>query len=698
MMRPASSGRTLRPEARALSPATVWNQRGRKMIRVKNPKAARNIAATEIENVRRRNRPSGTIGSATRDSIHRNRAPKHEAHEDQPADAGIRPLPARLVGQADEERRDREREHDRADVVDMACGVRDLDRRQEAEQDDERDEADRDVDEEDPVPADRVGDDAADERPDERRQPEHGAEEAEVLAALGRRVEVRDDRERDREDGAAAEALEPAEQDELPHLLAEARQGRADEEQAHGEDDDRAATEQVGQLAVDRAADRGRQQVDRDGPGVEVVAMQVGDDPGERRPDHGLVEGEQEQREQDRAEDLELRPRRQVERGIVRGRRVRHRSSGGARRWRWAVAIALGRCVGPGLVREVNPPRRRGAASTPVRTWLAPSAGRRFRDNPGVNETTGTVAWIAIAPVKAMALVQLERAVLERTGIRGDRAFAVIDAQARRVGGKRIGPLALIRPDHDPESGRLALRFPDGVVVDGVVELDGPIDAMFSNVRSVRPVIGPWSAAISAWAGQALRLVALTDPGNGLDRGPSATLLSTAALASLAEAGGEDRPLDGRRFRMTFGIDGVEAYAEDDWVGREVRVGGAVVRPVGNVGRCAVTTQDPDTGPTVVRHAPLPPADPRLDGNERAPSVRRVGGGPGGRARSRWAIRSGRSSPALRPGRTQAGAAVASSSSFVTVFQLRVVIPTPRRLSVRTATSFDSRKPFLYHA
>jgi uncharacterized protein YcbX len=47
---------------------------------------------------------------------------------------------------------------------------------------------------------------------------------------------------------------------------------------------------------------------------------------------------------------------------------------------------------------------------------------------------------------------------------------------------------------------------------------------------------------------------------------------------------------------MTFGIDGVEAYTEDGWLDLDVRVGGAVVRPVGNVGRCAVTTQDPDTG------------------------------------------------------------------------------------------------------
>jgi uncharacterized protein YcbX len=47
---------------------------------------------------------------------------------------------------------------------------------------------------------------------------------------------------------------------------------------------------------------------------------------------------------------------------------------------------------------------------------------------------------------------------------------------------------------------------------------------------------------------------------------------------------------------MTFGIDAVPAHAEDGWFGRDVRVGAALVRPVGNVGRCAVTTHDPDTG------------------------------------------------------------------------------------------------------
>ena len=214
-----------------------------------------------------------------------------------------------------------------------------------------------------------------------------------------------------------------------------------------------------------------------------------------------------------------------------------------------------------------------------------------------MNHAAGHVAWIAIAPVKSMALVHLERAHLGLAGIAGDRAFALIDEADRLVNGKRVGTLALIRPDYDVTAGRLTLRFPDGEEVSGTVEAGQPIFAWFFGLpRDARLVAGPWSDAISARAGRPIRLVSLGDSGEGLDRGPSATLLSVAALESLARAGGLDGPLDRRRFRMTFGIDGVEAHAEDHWFGRDVRIGDAVVRPAGNVGRCAVTTHDPDTG------------------------------------------------------------------------------------------------------
>ena len=51
--------------------------------------------------------------------------------------------------------------------------------------------------------------------PDDERDAEDGAEQALVLAALGRGEQVADDRERDREQRAGADALDAAEQDQL---------------------------------------------------------------------------------------------------------------------------------------------------------------------------------------------------------------------------------------------------------------------------------------------------------------------------------------------------------------------------------------------------------------------------------------------------------------------------------------------------
>jgi len=94
-----------------------------------------------------------------------------------------------------------------------------------------------------------------------------------------------------------------------------------------------------------------------------------------------------------------------------------------------------------------------------------------------------------------------------------------------------------------------------------------------------------------------VRLVETPGKRAGVDRGAygAATLISRASLERLAEQLGEDE-VDGRRFRMTFEIDGVEPHAEDGWIDREVRVGGATVRIGGNVGRCALTTRNPETG------------------------------------------------------------------------------------------------------
>jgi MOSC domain-containing protein len=214
-----------------------------------------------------------------------------------------------------------------------------------------------------------------------------------------------------------------------------------------------------------------------------------------------------------------------------------------------------------------------------------------------VSAVRGRVAWIATAPVKGLRLTLRDEAVFEQAGIEGDRAFYLVDADGRLTNAKRAG--GLLRATAETENGRLRVTLSDGSVVDGEVELGEEVETDFYGrpVRG-RVVHGPWTDALSALAGLPLTLVRADEPGAGLDRGAgaAASLVSTAALDALAEAAGVDRRVDGRRFRMNVGIDGIAAHEEDGWLGQRVAVGEAVLVPRGNVGRCRVTKLGPETG------------------------------------------------------------------------------------------------------
>ena len=210
----------------------------------------------------------------------------------------------------------------------------------------------------------------------------------------------------------------------------------------------------------------------------------------------------------------------------------------------------------------------------------------------------GSVSTLSIAPVKGLGLSHPDEVQVMSYGVVGDRRYAMVDQRGRLANGKDLGPMVRVATSwsDDPES--LVLHLPGGAAVGGPVTLGEHVEAVFyGSPRTGRLVLGPYADALSELAGEPLRLLRMPD-GTGIDRPDegAVSLQSTAALAAMARAADLDVPVDGRRFRMTFTLDGVEAHAEDGWVGRRVRVGGAVVVPEGNIGRCRVTTYDPDTG------------------------------------------------------------------------------------------------------
>jgi uncharacterized protein YcbX len=207
------------------------------------------------------------------------------------------------------------------------------------------------------------------------------------------------------------------------------------------------------------------------------------------------------------------------------------------------------------------------------------------------------VSRISIAPVKGLGLVHPDSVSLQGHGVSENRRFHIVDEGGRRFNQLRNGALVRIRPEYDADTGRLILRFPDDSVADGEVSLGAEVSTDFYG----RPVVGnyvegPWSAALSQWAGRSLRLVQ-SPPGLAVDRGRGhVSLISSASLAELDRNGDHDEPVDGRRFRMLFELDGCSAHEEDGWVKRRLRIGEATVRIRGDVGRCAITTQNPETG------------------------------------------------------------------------------------------------------
>jgi uncharacterized protein len=206
------------------------------------------------------------------------------------------------------------------------------------------------------------------------------------------------------------------------------------------------------------------------------------------------------------------------------------------------------------------------------------------------------VSRLSIAPVKGLGLVHPQEVILGRAGVRNDRRFFLVDPDGRLVNNKTCGELMQVRPEVGDDAGHLALQFPSGASVAGEVAVGTAIETSFYG-RPVagRLVDGPWSAALSEHARRPLRLVRADDQGGGIDRTHVVSLISDGSLRALGRRAGVEH-VDGRRFRMTIELEGGEEHEEDDWIGSKVDVGDARIHVAGPVGRCVVTTRNPDSG------------------------------------------------------------------------------------------------------
>ncbi len=242
-----------------------------------------------------------------------------------------------------------------------------------------------------------------------------------------------------------------------------------------------------------------------------------------------------------------------------------------------------------------------------------------------------TVSTILRYPVKSMLGLSVDQAELVGSGLVGDRGWALVDAETGKVASAkhpRWWRALLSLQAGGTEGAPVMVRMPDGAVLEaGAAETDGALSALLGRpvaMRQVRQAGAELDRAVpeevlaqGVDADVPFELLELAQEAPGstfVDYAP-VHLVTTATLEAVRVAGlGEGRAHDAdpRRFRANLVVDtpDVAGFVENDWVGRELAVGGTVRLQVFlPTPRCAVPTLehgdlpgDPDVIRTLARH------------------------------------------------------------------------------------------------
>ncbi|MDN5724580.1 MAG: MOSC domain-containing protein [Propionibacteriales bacterium] len=232
------------------------------------------------------------------------------------------------------------------------------------------------------------------------------------------------------------------------------------------------------------------------------------------------------------------------------------------------------------------------------------------------------IAALNIHPVKSTAIRPIDRAVIEPSGLRGDRRWMITDSDGVLVSARELPLLFSIvadTPDTAPDvHSALRLQAPGAPTL----ELAEPNRARVPIRLHSKDLEGiPAGEMADDWlrqvTGQDMRLVWCDEPGRRslnpewsrpgdhtafADSAP-VTVVSLASLHQLnawiaegaAERGEpEPEPLPIERFRPNVVVDGVtEAFAEDGWP--RIQIGDCVLRRGKLTDRCVMTTIDTGT-------------------------------------------------------------------------------------------------------
>ena len=226
------------------------------------------------------------------------------------------------------------------------------------------------------------------------------------------------------------------------------------------------------------------------------------------------------------------------------------------------------------------------------------------------------VTALTVYPVKSLAGVPVDEAVVETRGLHGDRRWAVVDPEGTKVTAREEHALLGLRAE-PLDGGGVRLVAPGADALElGPPRGAAPVPVAFSGQDHALPAGADADAWLTARVGRPLRLVWQDDethrpirpelggaPGdrNSLSDAAPLHVTSESSLAQLndwvvetaLERGQEvPNPLGHERFRPNVVVAGAEPFAEDGW--SAVRIGEVPFRATMVCDRCVMTTIDRD--------------------------------------------------------------------------------------------------------
>jgi uncharacterized protein YcbX len=168
--------------------------------------------------------------------------------------------------------------------------------------------------------------------------------------------------------------------------------------------------------------------------------------------------------------------------------------------------------------------------------------------------------------VKSLRGESLEQVDVLSDGFRGDRSTQVVDHKGARMTGR---------------TAKRLLGLQSGLGENGEPTIDGHAWGSDEALSLIRDAAGP-----------------------GADMAPLGRHFDDRSILVATDGAIAALGVDRRRLRPNIVIEGVEGLAENEWVGRRLRLGGVELDVVDRCVRCVMTTIDPDNlevDPNVLR-------------------------------------------------------------------------------------------------